>query len=397
MLLAIHVIDAKENEFYTISVSTELKDLYRYDVCLFEILIGSDRRFLNLKVLPDLSEQTVPFYTWLGSRDYSGFETISDKSLVTEKTVKYSNFNNVLNMLVPTNVNESIKNKRPIEQCKDIAMSLHATSIEYLRENVMFSVNGYFHRTVSNTNWLYILGANSNYIRNGYMEIDAIDFDNLGGIEFLDVTEESVFNVLGDTCYYKLDRPVTNGITPFIVVLGQLHILSEHSETIRLISDDVIKIDIDNIGERILRALADGVIRPSDIDLTEGEHGVYLTSELLSEETLRKVMGLSMTFSGFINSNVVRLRKRKLENIANSNLAEIGSRRDNPLFNSTGQLVNHIYSKDGTSLHFSTKCISEIYRLDDSTWKQNELVQLRKQPIDRYDDEHLYEYFIHGE
>jgi len=397
MLLAIHVIDAKENEFYTISVSTELKDLYRYDVCLFEILIGTERRFLNLKVLPDLSDQAIPLYTWLGSRDYSGFETVSSKDIVTEKTVKYSNLNNILNLLTPTNVDESIKNKRPIEQCKDIAFTSGEDSIAFFKENTLVSVNGYFHRTVANSKWVYLLGANSTYIRSGYLEIDVMDFSNLGGIEFLNVSEESVFNISGDSCYYKLDRPVTTGITPFVVILGQLHVLTENSKNVKLVSDDVIKIDIDNIGERILRALADGIIRPSDIDLSEGEHGVYLTEELLSEETFRKVMGLDISFSGFINKSVVRMRKRKLENIANSNLAEISVRRNNPLFNSTGQLINHVYSKDGESIHFSTKCISEIYRLDDSTWKQNKLVQLRKQPIDRYDDEHIYEYFIHGE
>lgn len=397
MLLAIHVIDIKENEFYSIPITTPLKDLYRYGVCLFEILIGNEHRYLNLKTLPDLRHESTPLNIWLGSKDYSEYRTFSDKTTVTDKTVLYFNFNDGIKYTQPANVDESIENNRPTHQCKDTAITMGADQIAYFRENALFAANGYFHRTISNTDWLYILGANSTYLRKGYLELDVIDFSNLGGIELLDVTEDSVFNITDDTCYFKLSRPVTDGITPFIVILGQLHILTEGSETITLISDDVIKIDIDNLGERILRALADGITRPSDLGLTEGEYGAYLTKELLSEDTLRKVMGLSMSFSGFIKRNVVHIRKRKLENIANSNLAEIGVRRNNPIFNATGQVVNHIYSRDGSSLHFSTKCISEIYRLDDSMWKQSELVQLRKQPIDRYDDEHLFEYFIHGE
>ena len=398
MLLAIHVIDPKENEFYTISVSTPLKDLYNYDVCMFQILIGKDHRYLNLKKLPNLSELDIPFYEWIADRSYDGYDTVSSPQLVTTKTVKQQNLSTAMHLLIPTNASGSIEERLPIELCDDIALRLPGSG-KTIAENALFVVNGYIHRQLSNTDYLYLLKANRSYIAGGLLDLDILDFTNLGGLEITDVTSDNVSNVSDGTCYYRLDKPVTAGITPFIVILGQLFILTEGSKSISLVADDVIEIDIDNIGERVLRAIADGIIKPEDVGLTTGDNSIYSVKELLSDDTFKRVMDLPHTFAGHINRQTVYVRKRKLENMANTNIAFIGTKLNNPIINSTGQVIKHIYNREGnsTTILYSTTCVLEDYRLSDSRWKLQSTVKMSKKPVDRIDTEHLYEYLIHGE
>lgn len=398
MLLAIHVIDPKENEFYTISVGTSLKDLYQYDVCMFQVLIGKDHRYLNLKKLPNLTELDIPFYEWMADRTYDGYDTVADPELVTTKTVKQQNLSTAMHLLIPTNASGSIEDKRPIELFDDIAMRLPDIAQE-VANNALFSVNGYIHRQLSNTDYLYLLGANRSYLKGGMLDLDVLDFTNLGGIVLTDVTSDNVSNISDGTCYYRLSKKVTDGITPFIVILGQLFILTENSQSIKLVADDFIEIDIDNIGERILRAIADGIIKPEDVGLTVGDNDIYSVKELLSDDTFKRVIDLPHTFTGYINRQTVYVRKRKLENMANTNIAFIGTKLNNPILNATGQIIKHIYRKEdnANTIAYSTTCLLEDYRLSDSRWKLQQTVKMVKKPVDRIDTEHLYEYLIHGE
>lgn len=396
MLLAIHAIKSKQNTFVDVDISTNLNELYKYDVCIFEILIGTESRYLNLKKLPNLSSLEINFHQWMANRSYEGYSTVASKKYINELTVKQYSLQGALHLLKHTNSLESIDSERPIEQCRDIAMKL-STNTDFLVENTLMTVNGYIHNTVSNSEHIYILEGNMPYRHKGILELEMLDFSNLGGIKTFPITTTSVIEVSGNSCYLQLPYSLSDGLTPFVVVLGQLHILTENSETITLINDTTIKLDIDNLGERILRAIADKIIVPSDLNLTINEGEVFVVSELLSEETLKKALGLSISFGGFINKSNVYVRRRKLENVLNSNMAHLNKDNKNPILNATGQLVQCKYNDESKYLTYSIENIKEEFRLSNSLWKKDLYVKFRMRPVDRLDDEPIYEYFIHGE
>lgn len=397
----IYYIEKGQNAFKEKNVKTEMKDLYGYDVVLFEIVVLGEKRYVDIRSLPDLSNLDMSFFNWMSGSDYSALPYILDKDLVNKKTLKQYTLNFGVYNPFPKNAGSVSSIREPDLDARDVAISL-ADRASHFYDNCLMSINGYIHRADIDGDLIYVLNGNDIYRRTGKAEFSFLDYELLGGIRTFDVTIDNIKKhpdslYMSDAMLITMPEPIDEETTAFICFLGKIYYLNRN-KNFKLVSDHVVKFSPGMMQEQILLAEKDGLINLRELGIKD-EDGSYIVNELRSDVLMQKLIQLNHIFIGKINSPNLRIRSREILPVKNSNRYVTYDYEYEPVVDQYGRLITlteeETYSQDSV-LRIDHTVKKPNYRIDDAKWYHQDTVKLKVESYDSYSQPRLFQLIVSG-
>lgn len=174
--------------------------------------------------LTQIGNLTLPFETTLPN------ETI--------RTVKYAQAWHMGYKIQAKAFDGSLNQDISIHYKEDLVLSHAKFTPQYIRDNSMITVNGYFHLTDYTDEGVRIVDGNKTVLRCNDNQIGIYSFETIGGLQYVRITEDMIIKQNADTPLWNvayLQLPETIDLTNKTVLLvtgGYLNVLSDVYERV---------------------------------------------------------------------------------------------------------------------------------------------------------------------
>lgn len=191
----------------------------------------------------------------------------------------------------------------PNEDKTDYLLQKEEVDYEHLAKTSLVTVNGFAHRLWYGDEGLYIQDAYQTAKRVQGLHISLMCFEEIGEVEYIDITKENLINPIEDLDWRKafyLHFPNTDLSQDEIAIsiAGHLHFIDGQDKVLRRVSENVLKIDMRyfNLYHRIWNIdilMKNGL---KEYEVTEEGRPVIFTEPLKQKVFLEAILDMSQTF-----------------------------------------------------------------------------------------------------
>lgn len=191
----------------------------------------------------------------------------------------------------------------PEDMLPDLLLTKEGADYWNIGKYCLYTVNGYIHRGDGNDSGVIIFnGAESAHIY-GNNNVGLIDFQHLGEIETIPITEDMLHSrkdtTLREGVYIKLPKSIA-GYTPMLVLGGFLHALDK---SVTVVSDTVLKFDMLNYSlEARYDLMKKGINTESLADVTNVPGSIDVL-RLWSDDFIKSLFLLPQSFIVFVHTD----------------------------------------------------------------------------------------------
>lgn len=206
----------------------------------------------------------------------------------------------------------------PLSERPDLLLTRPNTSTNKMVENLLITVNGYFHRSSYHVGGLCVHSGGQTIVKSDRNSVGAWSFENVGGVRQIAIDETMIGDTdpgqsLWDGMLIKVGESLTNK-TVFVSIGGSLHM---GDDAYKVINDEegIISIDFTrvNLMDRILTQKDYISLASLPFATTSLNRGAIFNSDLKKNAFLRAYMSLPQSFVVIIDDPDVYVKRHGLE------------------------------------------------------------------------------------
>lgn len=200
----------------------------------------------------------------------------------------------------------------------DLKISRPNTDIIELHEHCLFTVNGFFHLTERDSQFLYVKNGGNSKIRSGQNQVGIWSWFNVGKLTHIPINEDMLFkqhdtSTFSDRVYIKVDEDTTNKT---VLLFAGGYFIKPDKEIFFPIGNNIYCF---NIGRTpFLRRYFESsdYLDLSSLDLDKNSNNETLVSleQLYSDEVIRKYMTLPQSFITIVDKADVYFENHHIRN-----------------------------------------------------------------------------------
>ncbi len=354
------------NTWERVDVSTQtlqtLFQKYRKMEIAVDDVYGTAKTLLLSSYEPELRNRDITIAEWLVEVGNRTLVTLDGYPSLSFKTVSY----------VPMTYRDvNIQLAKPgwypgheaaIEDMNDVVVSYEGVEPKRLHEYGLWSYNGYFLPTTYHEYGVRIKHAGDIARKSGEVSGGFLNFEHVGKIHKVPITESMVFKMTEDMSYFDRLIIKSGGIPLFnktigIVIGGYLHLLDG---SYKVISEDAISISLANLRyvERVLDSKDD--LDLSFMGLDDVDQSAVV-GHVRSDENILKYLTSQYSFLVIIENSEITIECEEVDNV------DTFGRYHIPASQNMGMMVNH----QGKNMEYFPTLENDIWTLHTNRYEEN--------------------------
>lgn len=172
---------------------------------------------------------------------------------------------------------------------------------EYIRNNTLITVNGYYHLTDYTSQGVRVIEGNTTVRKCNDNQVGVYSFETIGGLTYLPITDEMISGLnadapLWDATYITIpEKYDIKGKTVLLVTGGFLNVLSD---VYTQVSDNTFRIRFRNMGflDRYLESVNHINLDSLGLEHTSDNPSLFSVPDLKCNRVIREYLKLAQTF-----------------------------------------------------------------------------------------------------
>ena len=225
-----------------------------------------------------------------------------------------------------------------------------AVSEQTLGDYCLTVVNGYLHFSDTYKNGMKIVDGAKTIDKTGNNQIGLLSFANVGKIKQVKITDKMISPThstasLSRGLFINLGKDI-NKYKVMLSIGGFLH-FGKNSFSIVNTDEGIIRVDIDslNIHEKLLMGMQDIEYNESTLGISEHYPSGIVKEKLLSDSSLRHFFTHSTTFVILVETEVISIERKMVDNVKLFSLYEYHTKPTLPLIDYYGRLPVYHFSE----------------------------------------------------
>ena len=228
---------------------------------------------------------------------------------------------------------------------EDIHIVHKTLTPEYLVNNGLYTVNGYFHRAIPDDTGIRLLDGHRSVVKLNRNHIGIMSFEEIGELECIPVTDEMISPMADGT-------PLNNGVylnigavdltdkQVMLVVGGYLQLVSN---IFKPINTGVYKLDLDRLRyqDRFLKSRNALDLSAMDLTVYSNNKDLIDRNELLSDDAIKAYLTHPTSFFVLVETKHLYTETRPLQYMQLPGRYESWNHERLPVFGNTGKLLEH--------------------------------------------------------
>jgi hypothetical protein len=266
---------------------------------------------LDLNVIQEQTQGlTLTFNQFLASIGNAALETMSTSPQIDTVYALYTDAFKAGYTVEPIAPGMSLTSPAPEAEKTNLYLKNPNIAMSKFYQSCMVTVNGFFHFVDSDGNAAYVRDGDVSRQKSEYAQCGILCFNDLGTIEYLDLTEDMVYNQTTEAgpvplmyrTYIDIGVDIGNKI-PILVLGGYLHILD--NKTFRRVGSTSFMIDMENYPmlNRYYESLPYLDFSSLNLPSTRVNADQVGVTDLLSDATIKAYIGMSQSFMVLLDAN----------------------------------------------------------------------------------------------
>lgn len=268
---------------------------------------------LDLNVIQEQTQGlTLTFNQFLASIGNAALETMTTIPQIDTVYALYTDAFKAGYTVEPIAPNASLTSPATPAQKTNLYLKNPNIAMSKFYQSCMVTVNGFYHFVDCDGNAAYVRDGDVSRQISAYAQCGILCFNDLGTIEYVDLTADMVYNQVTEagTVPLQYRTYINTGVSigskiPILVLGGYLHVLD--NKTFQQVNDTCLMIDMENYPmlNRYYESLPYLDFSSLGLPTTRTNANQVGVTDLLSDETIKAYIGMSQSFLVLLDASDV--------------------------------------------------------------------------------------------
>lgn len=219
------------------------------------------------------------------------------------------------------------------------------TDMQEVYDNCLVSVNGFFHRTDTDGENVYVIDGGKSCLKSRQNQLGILSFKNIGKIQQIPITESMVFKEAADSklsqrTYVRLDTDTTNKTV--MLVLGGYLVMPQNGALIRT-DDNTFAIDMTRIPlvRRFFESRQYLDLGSMELDTTNRNVSQIDLAQFYNDNATLAYLTMSQTFFVVVDTPELFMNKTYLKNSSHPGMFITYQEPKYPLIVGSGRVADY--------------------------------------------------------